>query len=1615
MHFFKAYLPFIIVVNCLPFVLIAQPAISSFSPINGSIGNAIVINGVNFSPTLSNNIVFFGATKANVFAASSTSLSVGVPVGATYGPITVLNITTGLAGSSLMNFNPTFTPSKTAIAGGDLKPKIDFGTANGTASIATGDLDGDGRTDAIAINYNSNSVSVFRNTAVPGTISSASFAARQDFTTGIQPILVAVGDMDGDSRLDIVAANLSDNTVSVLRNTTSGGVLSFAGKVDFATGASPRSVAIGDINGDGRPDLVVANAGSNTLSILRNTSSTGTINFAEKLDYTAGVNAYSVAIGDIDGDGRRDIAVNNYNDNTVSVFRNTSTGGAISFAAKIDYTTGTNPQAVAFGDIDGDAKPDMVIANVTSNNMSIFRNTSVSGSVNFAARVDYTTGTQPTMVAFGDFDADSKPDIALSNYGSNTLSVFRNISAGGVIGLSAKIDFTTGNSPQSITIGDIDGDKKPDVLTANWSSNNISVLRSTNNDATLISLTSNAGIISPAFSTNTTDYSLNVISATNSIRVTSQTNDNNSSIQIRINGGTYAIVASGSPSSPLPLNAGVNTIEVLVTAEDGATTRTYTIVVTRGIPGISSFSPMKAKPGDAVTITGTNFNTTPANNIVFFGAVRAGVTAASPTSLTVTVPIGATYGPVSVLNTDGNLSCASLNSFNPTYRPAKSNITGSDFIGKTDFTTGTNPYAIAIGDLDGDGKPDLVVANLGSNNVSVYRNTAAGGSIGNGSFAAKVDLATGNSPYSIAIGDLDGDGKSDLAITNINSSTVSVFRNTSTSGSITSGSFANRVDFGTGLGPISVAIVDVDGDGKPDLAVANTGSNTVSVLRNTSTSGSITANSFLTRVDFPTGNTPYAVGVGDLDGDGKPDLAVPNYNANTVSILRSTAVTGRITASSFAAKVDFTTGSTPNSVAIGDYDGDGKPDLAIANYNSNSVSVLRNTSSIGSIGISSFADKIDFTTGLRPLSVTIGDLDGNGKPDMAVANIFSNSVSIFRNTASSGSIGTGSFAAKVDFETGSLPVAVAIGDLNGDGKPDLVSTNTDANTLSVLPNADIPIPAITSFSPISARPGDTVILTGRGFNSSVSNNIVFFGATRATVTAATANNVTVTVPAGATYAPISLLNTDVAWSCYSLTNFTPTYSPPKTKITKSDFSPRQNFSTGNNPHAIAISDLDGDGKPDLVVANAGSNTISVYRNTSTGGTIGTGSFAARVDFATGISPESIAIGDLDGDGKPDLAVTNFNSNSVSVFRNTGSAGSFTSGSFATRVDFSTGDNSYPYSVAIADLDSDGKLDLAVTNIYSNIISLFRNTAVSGSITTGSFAAKVDFGTGNRPTSVAIGDLDGDGKPDLAVTNSGNSISDVFSVSVFRNTSVFGSIASNSFAARVDFGTPNFPRTVAIGDLDGDGKPDLAVAGTGVSIFRNTASNGNITSSSFDPRVDFATFPGPYSIAIGDLDGDGKPDLAIACITFFENAISVFRNTANTGSITTGSFDARVDFAGSGGPYSIAIGDLDGDGNPEMATANSSINQAGGANTFSVYRNNIVYTFTGSGNWDNAANWSGSVIPPSTVPANVQILINPAGAGECILNVPVTVPASSSITVATGKRFMIQGNLTISNQ
>ncbi len=240
------------------------------------------------------------------------------------------------------------------------------------------------------------------------------------------------------------------------------------------------------------------------------------------------------------------------------------------------------------------------------------------------------------------------------------------------------------------------------------------------------------------------------------------------------------------------------------------------------------------------------------------------------------------------------------------------------------YGVGSGPMSVAIGDLNGDGEADLAVANWGGGNgdtVSVLLNE------GSGTFGTAVTYGVGSGPASVAIGDLNGDGKADLAVANGGSATVSVLLNEG------SGRFGTAVTYGVGSGPNSVAIGDLNGDGKADLAVANSGDNTVSVLLNEG------SGRFGTAVTYGVGSGPFSVAIGDLNGDGKADLAVANFGGTTVSVLLNEG------SGVFGTAVTYGVGINPNSVAIGDLNGDGKADLAVANYGGGSgttVSVLLN-------------------------------------------------------------------------------------------------------------------------------------------------------------------------------------------------------------------------------------------------------------------------------------------------------------------------------------------------------------------------------------------------------------------------------------------------------------------------------------------------------------------------------------------------------------------------------------------------------------------------------------------------------------------------------------------------
>lgn len=486
------------------------------------------------------------------------------------------------------------------------------------------------------------------------------------------------------------------------------------------------------------------------------------------------------------------------------------------------------------------------------------------------------------------------------------------------------------------------------------------------------------------------------------------------------------------------------------------------------VPSISSFAPTSGAIGTTVTITGTNFNTTSANNIVYFGATKATVNAATATTLTVVVPSGATYRPITVLNTATGLRTQSLLPFRVTFSSGLS-INSMSFAAKVDSATDNRPSGLAVGDFDGDGKADLILSHSISQSLRIYRSNSTGNAV---SFREHFNLPLNNIAAGVATDDLDGDGKLDVAAVNatVVGGRLFLFRNTTTGNEL---SFATRIDSVPGSSAQSLAIGDLDLDGKPDIAISNSSGGVVSILRNTSTPGSL---SFASRITFPVGNQPFTLAIGDIDGDGKLDVVTGNASAGTISVLRNTNTSSGTL--SFAAKVDFNAGDFPFGTTLADIDGDGKLDVMVVDQGVK-LSILRNTSTSG---VPSFASKVDFitgNTGAAPIRIATGDLDGDGKVDIIVSNNTGNTAAILKNNSTSGNL---ALATRVELATGSFPFASVIADLTGDDKPDYAVINQNSTTVSVFRNDLALPPSITSFSPMTGGPGDTITINGNNLS-----------------------------------------------------------------------------------------------------------------------------------------------------------------------------------------------------------------------------------------------------------------------------------------------------------------------------------------------------------------------------------------------------------------------------------------------------------------------------------------------------------------------------------------------------
>jgi sugar lactone lactonase YvrE len=1031
------------------------------------------------------------------------------------------------------------------INAGTFAAKLDMPVANYMASVATGDIDGDGRPDILSTN-NLNVVSVLRNNPVMAptitaitpmsgpvgttvtitgnnfnkyaieknvvyfggakapvrsatetqivvtvpagstyqpisvlnteTIRSAYSAKPFNVTysgnTGIRaadfeiPIAYVYGatqytstdlvDIDNDGAPDMVNAAVGKNWIFVRR---SKGLVAghttdqYDTPVEFTVDKPIDMIKIADFDGDGKADIAALSSAAKIIFILRNISTRGNMAFAQTTSII--VDQYTpiekITLGDMDGDGKLDVVAGNFY-STFTIYRNISSTAGILFTTSYGSIGSNGGNNAQIGDIDGDGKPDLVYGYYNDgygSGVYVARNTSIPGQISFD-RGELAAENYYRNFKLADINGDDRLDIVLGGQ-----IIFRNTATQGIINTSSFAPAVTVGDTQyfnidgAFAVTDIDGDGKPDMAVANAYNNNHNTLSVFHNKA------------------SGTDILF----------------DLPENIDLPAEPGYLAVADIDGDSYP----------DILVSTSNGIIQPVYyhpRVVITP--PVITRVSTLKGAVGSQFTITGSGFSLSPAGNTVVMGNVIATVTAASATSLTVTVPVSSMYETITVTNNENKRVSNAWQPFVTTFS-SKNNFSLTDFSDPVYIRTYRSNNGLVLADIDGDGKLDmvnLIDSNYAYRKMTVYRNISVKGTpLSAASFAPKVDIAADNI---VAIKDINGDGKPDILSRgggpfNYGGS-FSVLANTSTPGNF---SFAPPVYNGTAYSTLAVAAVDIDGDGLMDV-VASGGSDARSVTVSQNISRD-TPFEFGTEKAFALSSFPASVVVNDIDGDGKPDIITSNSDGG-ISVLRNTAMPNAINSTSFAPEKNFTIGkSLPGVVAIGDIDGDGKPDVIVTNQVDSTFCILRNTSTTGNI---SFAPKVEFSS-IQLYRIMLADIDGDGRLDI-ITNQQSNptkptGLGIYLNKSNPGSFDKNSLAPRMDLEIGSI-VQIAAGDLDGDGRPDLVTSLYGLNAIFANSPHVPAAPTLIAFGPVISWGGTVVTIKGTDFNGATA---VSFGGTLA--------------------------------------------------------------------------------------------------------------------------------------------------------------------------------------------------------------------------------------------------------------------------------------------------------------------------------------------------------------------------------------------------------------------------------------------------------------------------------------------------------------------------------------
>ncbi|HEY3857101.1 MAG TPA: FG-GAP-like repeat-containing protein [Verrucomicrobiae bacterium] len=816
------------------------------------------------------------------------------------------------------------------------------------ASLVAGDINGDGYADLICGNVGSDSLTVFTNNRQGGFVFSKTLAV------GGIPSFVAIADLRGDRSMDLICANYSSGTLVVFNNDGEG---NFTAGTPIPVGSQPICVAAGDLNGDGKVDLVCANSGSGTLEVLTNNGVGG---FSKSATITvSGGSGYVVAM-DVDRNGSIDLV--SANGVSIETFINDGHGN---FTSKFS-TPSAGTGVVAAADMNNDGRVDLV-GLVNGNGIQgsgiVLTN---DGRGKFTLNASIFIGlvglqNYPNFVVPADFDGDGNMDFAVSCYGSATVTALiqTNTTARPTVIISSPENGSVIGVSDGFIIGPVIESSQPISIVVYYLGTNI-----------LTSVTNapyNAEIAPGKVPAGT--YSLQAVAFDDKgqkgwsqevqiVVKSSQTTPPPTTTPLTFSKTTLAV--GNGPSFVLPVDLNGDGVIDLVTPNYG-------------------FAPYGCI-GDYQGEDGTN--------LTFWKNNGSGAFTSKTTIQVASFGPGLDPEPEGVtaadFNGDGQIEMISANFYFNTFNFITNNGKGS-----FGFTTGhggpdRGPVFITSADMNGDGKPDIISVNHFDTNITVLTN---GGGL---SFAFSAALPTPSPPVWVAVGDFNGDGIPDLVSANYGNcgdgNTLTVFIGDG------HGGFAASAPIVVGSGPVCVVAADVNGDGKIDLISANQVGNSLTVLTNDGHA------KFTVKSTIPI-NTPGCLVATNITGTFYKDLACSwsgDGNNGMVTVLVNDGL------GNYSTNAPFTVGALkntfyPNRIAAADFNRDGKMDLVVANYGANSLTVLTQTTArkaAPTVSITTPVNGSDYLTtegivvGTKPSSSAISvelfvDGEAHGATDVA--------------------------------------------------------------------------------------------------------------------------------------------------------------------------------------------------------------------------------------------------------------------------------------------------------------------------------------------------------------------------------------------------------------------------------------------------------------------------------------------------------------------------------------------------------------------------------------------------------------------------------------------------------